>query len=646
MTKINITQEELNKLQECINYRIELDVELLQKLSPSFFDQLNKQYNITSDRLDRFSIPTIEYAGKKPESLILTHAKLMGGGTPLQVERCFENSEHNHNYEIGNEWTNMIVQGDNLQFLKTCYINQDPLIKDKIKGKVKLIYIDPPFATKRDFGGKEGEDSYTDKVDRAEFLEGLRERLIFMREILADDGSIYVHLDQKMSHYVKIILDEVFGKANFRRSIRWNTMLTTIGIQGLGNNYIYSSNEILYYQKTKKIIFNKEYKITPKYKMDVKGFWYSTGRNEEGKTMPITDIWDDMPGIGSSFAVNQQTFKYPTQKPEELLRRIINISTNKDDLVIDFFGGSGTTAAVAEKLGRRWVSCDFGKHAIYTQQKRILEIENSKDLNSEENRKYGKKANPFCVVSVGAYDFSKVMSLKEDKEAYVKFVCALFGIDDVDFDYEQKLKLSNVYAQKDGQPVEIFPIWNEEYLKDIKIDEDYLSGIYNSKKSNLKGSYYIIAPETSIMCASEEQIGECTFHVMSFPYKVLEEAASNFRVEEQPDNEKNINSLVSSVGFYFKQDVEVSLSKTSNGLKIERFQTEILNKEGRFFEGLEGLAMILIDKDYDGKTFRMEEAVYLKDIKDNIIKVEGLTQQVGVIAIDKHGNESKITIIK
>jgi len=380
--------------------------------------------------------------------------------------------------------------------------------------------------------------------------------------------------------------------------------------------------------------------------MDVKGFWYSTGRNEEGKTMPITDIWDDMPGIGSSFAVNQQTFKYPTQKPEELLRRIINISTNKDDLVIDFFGGSGTTAAVAEKLGRRWVSCDFGKHAIYTQQKRILEIENSKDLNSEENRKYGKKANPFCVVSVGAYDFSKVMSLKEDKEAYVKFVCALFGIDDVDFDYEQKLKLSNVYAQKDGQPVEIFPIWNEEYLKDIKIDEDYLSGIYNSKKSNLKGSYYIIAPETSIMCASEEQIGECTFHVMSFPYKVLEEAASNFRVEEQPDNEKNINSLVSSVGFYFKQDVEVSLSKTSNGLKIERFQTEILNKEGRFFEGLEGLAMILIDKDYDGKTFRMEEAVYLKDIKDNIIKVEGLTQQVGVIAIDKHGNESKITIIK
>ena len=148
------------------------------------------------------------------------------------------------------------------------------------------------------------------------------------------------------------------------------------------------------------------------------------------------------------------------------------------------------------------------------------------------------------------------------------------------------------------------------------------------------------------MCASEERIGECTFHLMSFPYKVLEEAASNFKVEEQPDNKENINSLISSVGFYFNQDVEISLSKTSEGLKIERFQTEILNKEGKFFEGLEGLAMILIDKNYDGKNFRMEEAVYLKDIKGNIIKIDGLTEQIGVIAIDKHGNESKIVIIK
>jgi site-specific DNA-methyltransferase (adenine-specific)/adenine-specific DNA-methyltransferase len=645
MTKINITQEDLNNLQECINNRTEIDVELLQKLSPSFFDQLNKQYNVTSDNLDRFKIPTIEYAGKKQESLILTHAKLMGGGTPLQVERCFENSEHRDNYETGNEWTNMIVQGDNLQFLKTCYINQDPLIKDKIKGKVKLIYIDPPFATKRDFGGKDGEDSYTDKVDRAEFLEGLRERLIFMREILADDGSIYVHLDWKMSHYVKIIMDEVFGKDNLRNEIIWT--YTGPGSPGM-KQFNRKHDNIFWYSKSKTWTFNSnEIRIPSEIHAGGFGIGMNLDDTDEYTNLgKVPEDWWEF-AVAARLRINgTDRTGYPTEKPYKLLERIIKASSNEGDIVIDFFGGSGITAFVSEKLGRRWISCDFGKHAIYTQQKRMLEIENSKDLNSEENRKYGKKANPFCVVSVGAYDFSKIMSLKEDKEAYVKFVCALFGIDDVDFDYDQKLKLTNVFAQKDGQPVEIFPIWDKEYLKDIKIDEDYLSGIYNSKKSNLKGDYYIIAPETSIMCASEERIGECTFHLMSFPYKVLEEAASNFRVEEQPDSEKNINSLVSSVGFYFKQDVEIAISRTSEGLKIERFQTEILNKEGKFFEGLDGLAMILIDKDYDGKTFRMEEAVYLKDIKDNIIRIDGLTEQVGVIAIDKHGNESKIVIIK
>lgn len=92
----------------------------------------------------------------------------------------------------------------------------DPLIKDKVKGKVKLVYIDPPFATKSDFQASDGADSYSDKIDRAEFIEGLRERLIYIREILADDGSIFVHLDQKMSHYIKLVLDDVLEDSIYR----------------------------------------------------------------------------------------------------------------------------------------------------------------------------------------------------------------------------------------------------------------------------------------------------------------------------------------------------------------------------------------------------------------------------------------------
>ena len=159
----------------------------------------------------------------------MAQAEITGAAAPLQVERCFSSGKPSGQTQLDlfeqaqkqddPNWQNMIVQGDNLQFLKTCYRNVDPLIKNKVKGKVKLIYIDPPFATKGEFGGKEGERSYSDKVDTAEFIEALRERLIYQRELLDDDGSIYMHLDQKMSHYAKVVMDELFGKENFKSEI-------------------------------------------------------------------------------------------------------------------------------------------------------------------------------------------------------------------------------------------------------------------------------------------------------------------------------------------------------------------------------------------------------------------------------------------
>ncbi|MDD4760394.1 MAG: DNA methyltransferase [Bacteroidaceae bacterium] len=114
---------------------------------------------------------------------------------PLQVEKVFNGTEH-PSFDDG--WRNMIIFGDNLQFLKTIYKNDDPIIKDKVKGKVKLIYIDPPFATSDDFQSKDGAKAYTDKKKGAEFIEYLRKRLLLAKEVLADDGSIYVHLDSKM----------------------------------------------------------------------------------------------------------------------------------------------------------------------------------------------------------------------------------------------------------------------------------------------------------------------------------------------------------------------------------------------------------------------------------------------------------------
>jgi hypothetical protein len=170
--KINLTDEDFRILSECINDQTEVPEDLLLKLSPGFFEKLRQAGKFDYKELDKYKIPTIEYAGKRPESVILAQAAITGGAAPLQIIRSFANGKNG-------DWKNLILQGDNLQFLKTCYLNQDPLIKGKVKGKVKLICIDPPFATKSDFGGKEGERSYSDKVDTAEFIEGLRERLIY-----------------------------------------------------------------------------------------------------------------------------------------------------------------------------------------------------------------------------------------------------------------------------------------------------------------------------------------------------------------------------------------------------------------------------------------------------------------------------------
>jgi len=214
MPKINLEEEDLKKLFEAVNEGYEPPSELIGKLFPSFFEKLKQDGKFDFQELIRQKIPTLEYAGKRPEGVILASASLLGQSAPLQVVRTFgEPSEDG--------WRNMIVQGDNLQFLKTVFINQDPLIKDKVKGKVKLIYIDPPFATKSEFQSQEGATSYSDKIGSAEFLENLRERVIFMHVILAEDGSIYIHLDQKMSHYVKLEIDEIFGKENFQNHIVW-----------------------------------------------------------------------------------------------------------------------------------------------------------------------------------------------------------------------------------------------------------------------------------------------------------------------------------------------------------------------------------------------------------------------------------------
>ncbi len=649
MAKLQLSDEEKQQIIEALNNDVEPSPDLIPKLFPGTAEK----FDVVA--LDRAKIPTLEYAGKRSKAAILAEASSGIGAAPLQVVRSFGKVKDD-------KWQNMIVQGDNLQFLKTCYRNEDPLIKDKVKGKVKLIYIDPPFATKSDFGGKEGEKSYTDKVVTAEFVEAVRERLIYLKELLHPEGGIYIHLDQKMSHYVKVELDALFGKEKYVNEIVWSYRTGGASKTAWSQKH----DTILFYSKSSTYTFNlqkeKAYTKSKSRKAGIVDYGGGTAEFFEDENgvynwVNARDVWE----ISYINSQSDERLGYPTQKPEELLKRIILASSDKNDLILDVFAGSGTTPAVAEKLGRCWIACDFGKHAIYTMQRRMLHISESKALEDEKNEAgeivvkkgdpYNKETKPFSIVSSGAYDFTHVMDLRKHKDAYINFVLGLFQ-QSRDDERAKRYKLSNIYAEKDKSPIEVYPVWDDEFLKEIKIDEDYLKDIITQSSGRLQGDYYIIAPET---CTN---IGDTTlktdagkeviFKILSFPYKVLEDISRKLTLQDQPSKQEDVNQLISSTAFYFNEDVGIDLERTEGGLKITNFETKILDKDGNHFTGFDGLAMLLVDDEYEAdKPFDMDKTVFLKDIKEGgEASIPGLGKSVAVIAIDKHGNESKPIRIK
>ncbi len=314
-----------------------------------------------------------------------------------------------------NIWENSLILGDNKMVMES--------LIDSSFQEIDLIYIDPPFATGGNFNykvqiGEEGATevvkSYSDNwrggIDS--YLNFLHERLQLMTQLLSERGSIYVHLDWHVSHYVKIILDEIFGETNFRNEIIWVYPAASAQTR---NFFIRSYDVILFYTKSEKYIFNDDPNIYMSYsdrvknalKEDENGIFYYRGGSHDGKKLSRKvyvkqdgifprDFWNDIPYIRANIAEYQG---FSTQKPERLLKRIILASTNKNDLVADFFCGSGTTLVVAEKLGRRWIGCDATSHAIHLTRKRLLNINKSNDLLNWK-KKYDQPLKPFKILSL------------------------------------------------------------------------------------------------------------------------------------------------------------------------------------------------------------------------------------------------------
>lgn len=338
----------------------------------------------------------------------------------------------------GGTWMNRLVYGDNLLTMQALLAGDPQTGLPSLRGKVDLIYIDPPFDSKADYrtpitlpnANLEQKPTVIEQFAYADtweegtisYLKMIYPRLMLMKELLSKKGSIYVHIDWHIGAYVKIILDDIFEKDNFRNEIIWKRG-TVKGAKAVGNQYARNHDMILYYSRSNDYVYHTQYlPYTEEYikqrytkddndgrgpytdqaigtrseeslkelEKDNRIFVTSNGKRRvkyylsEAKGIALDDSWNDISEVNS---MAKENVGYATQKPEPLLERIIKASSNEGDLVCDFFGGSGTTAAVAERLGRRWITCDIGKPAALVMRKRFID----------------QDVKPFLYQSIGDY---------------------------------------------------------------------------------------------------------------------------------------------------------------------------------------------------------------------------------------------------
>ncbi len=542
-------------------------------------------------------------------------------------------------------WDNKLIFGDNLQVLKT--ILTDEGLKKEIEKNwwIKLIYIDPPFSTKSDFKSWEWEKAYWDKIAWAEFIEFLRKRLVLMKEILAKDWSIYVHLDSKKAHYIKIIMDEIFWENNFRSQIIWNTASINVAwFKWLANNWIYSQWIIFYYSNKDKCIFNKQYIKNLKYPHSDKDWYYRLNKKWEKVYEkndlwdPITDIWNDILSF-NYVASAKQSLWYPTQKPEELLARIINASSNKWDIILDAFSGSWTTVAVAEKLWRKWIGIDCGKLSIYTIQDRIMNLK--KEIWKVKEDVERIKAKPFSIYNAGLYDYKILQSL--DWDWYVDFSLALFQakkkehkINGIELDWYIGVDHVQVFNYNHGR-------------KGIGLDYDYIKNLHDIIGKKITKKFYIICPASKVDFIEDVvKYENIEYYILRVPYSIISELHKRpFDKIHQPVSEKDVNNTIDAVGFDFIQipKVETEYKKSDYSIHIKTFESKTISKKPLELENLESLSMVIIDYNYNWEYVNFEEVLYADQIKKNGYKIsldkERLKQDCMIIYIDIFWNEKR-----
>lgn len=506
---------------------------------------------------------------------------------------------------------NKLFWGDNLQVLSH-------LLKE-YRGKVDLIYIDPPFDSKADYVKKvkvrgeqiEGqqqsileEAQYTDIWEKDEYLQFMYERLLLMRELLSDTGSIYVHMDEKRSHYVKIILDEIFGADNFQREIVWDITVLS-GFKTQAKNWIRGHDTILFYSKSANKIFNKlTQPHTQKYldmfdRVDESGERYLVAhgmtrylKDVKDKGKPFGDVWNDIMSFQQQPTADENV-QYPTQKPETLLERIIRASTNEGGVVADFFIGSGTTLSVAQKLGRKWLGCDINLGAIQTTTKRLNQIITEQQ---ESNPKDFKGNLGFKVLNVNNYDvFKNELEAKE-------IVMEMYGV--------EPLKRTYFDGFLDNHFVKVLPlnrVLNKMDVRSLLKNISEKVGDFTVKKTSSSGEA-VYEQGVLVICSGME------LDVLDFLKKENRTGVKIDIRDIQTDKK----------GLIFKQKPEAKISVKAKSKKlsveIQEFHSPILmrklqlenekmlkqEEKAKVEDFRQVIDSVAIDTDYDGKLFNAE----------------------------------------
>lgn len=481
--------------------------------------------------------------------------------------------------EAQDDWMNKIFWGDNLQIMSH-------LLKE-YRGQIKLIYIDPPFASDADYkrkvvikekGSAESdstsfeEKQYGDIWNNDEYLQFMYERLTIMRELLSADGTIFVHCDWRVCSYMRLLMDEVFGKGNFLNEIIWNYSGGRVGHNFFGRKH---DNIYWYAKEYGKQTFNYD-AVRQEYAQSTlaRNKYKNNGSNErvldykpneEGKFPE--DVWTI--SIINPFA--KERVDYPTQKPERLLEDVIKASSNAGDLVFDCFMGSGTTQAVAMKLGRRFIGADINLGAIQTTTKRLLSVAAELDGVGQLEKKY----TGFEVYNVNNYDF-----FRNPVEARDLLIEAL---------EIQPFPQSQVWdGELDGRMVKIMPVNRIATKADLK---ELLANLpYNSYEKKKEETPNQPVERMTIVCMGHEPDLKAS----------LEQELSDYKVDVQI-----LDVLRDKADLQLKRESEAEIVREGNNLVIRAFYPmnlmQKLSLQKEYVEDWRQLVdSIMIDWNFDG----------------------------------------------